>query len=339
MATIRHRKHVTDLPWQAQIRLSGFDPESASFRTEKQARQWSSQREAELKAGLASPKSKDIRILATVKFREILREFKEARELKDSYAAGYVHFMRDPIADTRLNCVTRKAAMEWRNRAQDRLKPQSVSKYARVARGAWKHASDVLELPVHDNPFNKLGLKDVKAKRWRRVSKEEMDLLIEGCSTFKKGVRQGGMSATDFKDIITFAVETGLRRGEITGVHMSHIRNGNLWVPAAKTDRPREVPLTAIAAKIIEDRGLRGFSGLVFPFQSRTITRDFTSLARKQGVNNLHFHDLRHEALSRFNDLGLSTFELMVVSGHKSPEHLAVYVNPTLKAIQAKIRP
>jgi integrase len=47
----------------------------------------------------------------------------------------------------------------------------------------------------------------------------------------------------------------------------------------------------------------------------------------RAGMPDLHFHDLRHEAISRFAEMGLSTVELSVISGHRDPRMLFRYAH------------
>ena len=48
-------------------------------------------------------------------------------------------------------------------------------------------------------------------------------------------------------------------------------------------------------------------------------------LKRSQGIYDLRFHDLRHEAISRFFERGLSIAEVALISGHKDPRMLFRY--------------
>ena len=48
---------------------------------------------------------------------------------------------------------------------------------------------------------------------------------------------------------------------------------------------------------------------------------------KRAKINNLHFHDLRHEAISRFFEKGLSVPEVALISGHKTPAMLFRYTH------------
>jgi integrase len=53
--------------------------------------------------------------------------------------------------------------------------------------------------------------------------------------------------------------------------------------------------------------------------------------------DDLRFHDLRHEALSRLSDLGLNVIELSHISGHRTLGMLKRYTHPSHEAILNKI--
>ena len=50
-------------------------------------------------------------------------------------------------------------------------------------------------------------------------------------------------------------------------------------------------------------------------------------LTKRAGIEDLHFHDLRHEAVSRFFELGLTVPEVALISGHKDPRMLFRYTH------------
>lgn len=65
----------------------------------------------------------------------------------------------------------------------------------------------------------------------------------------------------------------------------------------------------------------------VFPYKPKTVSSSFTRACKILGIDNLHFHDLRHEAVSRFFKRGLTIQEVQKVSLHQSWSSLAIYTN------------
>ena len=54
---------------------------------------------------------------------------------------------------------------------------------------------------------------------------------------------------------------------------------------------------------------------------------NWSRIVKKAGITDLHFHDLRHEAISRFFEKGLSIPEVSLISGHKDVRQLMRYTH------------
>jgi integrase len=59
---------------------------------------------------------------------------------------------------------------------------------------------------------------------------------------------------------------------------------------------------------------------------------------RRAGVVDLRFHDLRHEAISRFFELGLSVPEVALISGHKDSRMLFRYTHLRATDVAKKLK-
>lgn len=53
-------------------------------------------------------------------------------------------------------------------------------------------------------------------------------------------------------------------------------------------------------------------------------------------IEDLHFHDLRHEAISRFFAMGLTVPEVASISGHRDMKMLMRYAHANHSAIRSK---
>jgi integrase len=121
--------------------------------------------------------------------------------------------------------------------------------------------------------------------------------------------------------------------------------NRKAYLHQTKNGKPRQVPLTRQAMAVLE--ALSKDEEKVFPMGTDALRSQFTRLkgyAKGQwnsvGVNpfdDLRFHDLRHEALSRLSDTGLNVIELSCISGHKTMAMLKRYTHPSHAAILEKI--
>ena len=126
-----------------------------------------------------------------------------------------------------------------------------------------------------------------------------------------------------------------MRRGEILNIKKSHIdfARQTLLIPLTKTDTPRTIPLSSKAIAVLREQ-LRGSEKVIsigvttlFTYKPRSLSGAFLRLSRRHKIDNLHFHDLRHEATSRFFEKGLNPVEVATITGHKDTRMLMRYTH------------
>ncbi|RQR60918.1 site-specific integrase [Burkholderia sp. Bp9125] len=123
---------------------------------------------------------------------------------------------------------------------------------------------------------------------------------------------------------IKFALATSMRAGEIIALRWTDVseKQKRARVREAKNGAPRDVPLSSKALVALEglDRSTpRVFEGLT----SESLKRSFIRLTRNTGIANLHFHDLRHTALTRYAKTGLNPCNCAPYRGIKTSRCLA----------------
>jgi len=64
-----------------------------------------------------------------------------------------------------------------------------------------------------------------------------------------------------------------------------------------------------------------------FTYSLRGLSGAFLRLCRRLSIDNLHFHDLRHEATSRLFEKGLNPVEVATITGHKDTKMLMRYTH------------
>ena len=65
----------------------------------------------------------------------------------------------------------------------------------------------------------------------------------------------------------------------------------------------------------------------VFPISANCVRLAWERCRSKAGISDLRFHDLRHEAVSRFFEMGMSVPEVALISGHKDVRQLFRYTH------------
>ncbi len=128
--------------------------------------------------------------------------------------------------------------------------------------------------------------------------------------------------------IITWAIETAMRRGEISAMQWENLdrKARVLLLPETKNGTSRRVPLSSRALVALD--GLpRRIDGKVWSMKPDSISQAFERVCASAGVEGLTFHDLRHEATSRLFEKGLNPMEVAAITGHKTLQMLKRYTH------------
>jgi len=89
---------------------------------------------------------------------------------------------------------------------------------------------------------------------------------------------------------------------------------------------------------VLQEAGqVRRLGGLVFPVNPQSLAHAWQAACQRTGIDDLHFHDLRHEAVSRLFERGLSMMEVASISGHKSLSMLQRYTHLRAEDLAAKL--
>lgn len=134
--------------------------------------------------------------------------------------------------------------------------------------------------------------------------------------------------------IFHLAIETAMRQGEILSLRWEHIdlQHGVAHLPDTKNGSSRDVPLSRKARNLLQMLPAQ-LNGRVFSYTSSGFRSAWRHALKALAIEDLHFHDLRHEAISRLFELGtLNIMEVAAISGHRSMNMLKRYTH--LRAYQ-----
>jgi integrase len=152
--------------------------------------------------------------------------------------------------------------------------------------------------------------------------------------------------------LFELALESCMRMREIYTLSASQVdlAKKTVFLDKTKNGDKRQVPLTTVAIRVLKsymkhvEKGTGGMQGftfskdLLFPWWdgekrkldavTSRLSSQFDRLFEAAGCEDLHFHDLRHEAVSRlFERTTLNEIEASKISGHKDPRQLRRYSN------------
>jgi integrase len=164
--------------------------------------------------------------------------------------------------------------------------------------------------------------------RERRLTRQEFTGLLRGADE---------MRCWWMRPIIQFAIETGMRRGEMLNATWKDLSEDGviLRIPTSKNGEARRIPLSPNARSVLG--GIDRSHELLFPVSANALNLAWERLKRSQGIHDLRFHDLRHEAISRLFERGLSLPEVALISGHKDPRMLLRYTHLKAEDVAAKL--
>ena len=322
MSTIRKRRGK----YQVQVRRIGVRPVSKSFHALKDAPTWARQMETEADRGSSPDRKK----LQRVTLGELVTRYRNDVSIhKRSVANERIAlsaFLLHPICRKRLSEVSALDFVSYRDERLREVKPATLKRDFTCLRHMFRLALDEWGLPISENPLAKLQFKGADQRRERRLRSGELDRLIQAA----KVCRNSLVGIT-----IRFAVETAMRRGEILSVRKSDIDpvNRALLIRETKTGHSRTIPLTTLAARLLSQRE----GDPLFPMTPNAFRLAWERVKARAGIDDLHFHDLRHEAISRFFEMGLNVPEVALISGHRDMRMLARYTHPQRQLISQKL--
>jgi len=179
----------------------------------------------------------------------------------------------------------------------------------------------------------RLGLVGKGNERERRPTQDELDRLI------------AAFNANRFQQIpvgriIRIAVATAMRQDEICRIEWSGFDPNKKMLlirdrkdPRRKSANNQRIPMLDVmgydpCAIIEEQRSCAGnSSGRIFPYNGRSVGTAFRRQCRALKIDDLHFHDLRHEGTSRLFEAGFSIEQVSLVTGHKDWKMLRRYTH------------
>lgn len=324
MASITKRKNG----WCAQVRRKGYAPRSKTFATKSAASAWARELEAQADAGKLPVSDAPLRekTLADLIGRYML-EVTPRKRSDESERLRLGKMMQDDLASARLIDLAPRDFASYRDRRLKEVKPATVRKELYILANVIGVATKEWGLPFTSNPARGISFPIANDARDRRLEEGEAEKLDKALSNTRNPF---------VRPIVFLAIETGLRRREVLELTWSNIdlTRRTAYIPTTKTGVPRTIPLTDAALSIIGTLSQpkacevsEGGEDRLFPITVEAFRLAWKRVQQRSGLTDLRFHDLRHEALSRFCELGLTVPELAVISGHKDPRMLFRYAH------------
>ena len=349
------------LPWRAKVKGTVKD-----FLTKKDAELWErEQHRSYTLTGLPLT----IEALQKVTVGEIVaRYLKDKTPLKGSAVSettvlerllGFKNGVRDPERKQHPMCGLSLAAINetdaygyrdqrlkdtWRGKVISpttvRREINTLHRIFEIAKKEWGYKN----LP---NPFDRLEIQNDEYGRERRLDPGEYERLIDACDECR------GTNQLYIPLAIRLAVETGMRLQEIFNLTWADIdvEGRRIVIRKSKTDhkskyKGRTIVMTVNARSVLAWLSIKlrwnthaklYRESLIFPMTKDAFKQSWSDVVERAGIRDLHFHDLRHEAGSRFDEAGLTHAEHGLMMGHGKRTMRDRYSHGTLQSIQDKL--
>lgn len=303
--------------WQMCFFLEGRKVRKSTGTTNKRvAQQVYDRTRGQVTTGTYNP-----RLKASMPFFELVDEFleKHSKIEKASYKRDVVigdalkkYFGKSPIGEIRPYDI--KEWRRWRagqitNKGTP-LKKASLNRELAFMKTMFGLAVEWAWLK--ENPAEKVKLLRGEDKRLRILSRDEIDRLIASARAL-------------LKPILTIAISTGMRKGEILNLKWKHIdlTNGFMRVANSKNDEARDIPLDPyLKETLLMLKKGKGPGDYVFSRKNgeriRCVREAFKAACARAGIDDFRFHDLRHTAASLLAAGGCDIITLQHVLGHKT---------------------
>lgn len=349
--------------WRAQVRLAGQPSRSQVFKTKAEAIRWARTEEAKEESDNDGGKR-------PYTLEKAITEYSGTLRAVGSTKAAILEALKKELGQYRLSELTSKVIVQYaKDRLSGKLVRRTNSRTGRPPKNAAPGPATVLQDLVYlatvlRHSVALLNSKDAalaaqhcssaitslrharmvgeSERRERRPTEQEL-LALE--AYFDNRPR----SQVPMSDIMHFAICTAMRLGEIVALRWEDYNpvDRTIWVrgrkdPTKTGGRDDRVPLvtgpvvitgrTICPIEIIyRQKTAKAKTGKIFPYSNQTITLSFMSATRFLKIPDMHFHDLRHEGISRLFEHNYQIPQVALISGHRSWKNLQRYtqIDPT----------
>ena len=305
------------------VRRRGVAPRAKSFDKRSDAERWARELEAEAdRSGWVA----DTRLAEKTTLGELLTRYRsEISPTKRSAVSEQARIdaiIRRPVSHRTLARLTSGDLATYRDERLKTVAPASVVRELNTISHAIEIATREWGFWLPRNPVKQVRRPGLPRGRTRRLEKGEEARLLTACDLGRTPL---------LKPLLLLAIETGMRRGELLDLRWKHIdfEQRVAHLPLTKNGESRDVPLSRRATDLLTElsENIDKHEDRVFPMSGNAVRLAFERLRSRAGMPDLHFHDFRHEAISRLFEKGLNTVEVSAISGHKELRMLARYTH------------
>lgn len=342
MGTITQRKRKDgSTAHTAQIRImkkgETVYQESQTFDRKATAQAWIRKREAELYEPGAIEKASRAGVTVKEMIERYLDQYEKLRPLGKTKRATLNAIKETWLGDVVDTDLTSQKLVEYAmgRMEKDGIQAQTVGNdlahlgaVLSVARPAWGYEVDPLAMPDARRVLRKMGAVTRSNERNRRPRLDELERILK----YFQEVRDRRKQEIDMVRVVVFALFSTRRQEEITRIRWSLLNDEeqsalitDMKNPGQKYGNDVWCTMPDEAWRVLQS--MPRVADEVFPYNSRSISASFTRACNFLEIDDLHFHDLRHDGVSRLFEKGWDIPKVASVSGHRDWNSMRRYTH------------
>jgi integrase len=306
---------TTEGTFRAFVRRTGARSLSKTFKTKTEAERWARQAEAAIESGAQVKSATGATVGDAITAYIKLRDSGQRPISPQSNEVYMLRWLERDLGDDIVASIKpQRLATYCTRRGKTGAGPYTIGmeisklgtvlKYSAMALGETFPDIVAQSRPLLDH----LGLIGPGTPRDRRPTPDELAAVRTAAPEL-------------LRDIIDFAIATCMRRGEIVRMTWADVDADARMLTIRERKDPRRktderIPLLGDALAIIQRQAQT--DERVFPITPEWVSDNFLLACRVARVDDLVFHDLRHEGISRLFEAGYRIEQVALVSGHKS---------------------
>lgn len=354
MATIRKKG---EYQWHVQIRRKGFPGQTKTLNTRAEAEAWARQIENEMDRGIFVSRAEAESTTLDDALDRYKREVSAGKKGCEQEKFRIKTWRENDLA---LRSLASLRGSDFAKYRDERLAAGAAAATVRLDLAVISHVFTIAAkewgIPVQ-NPIANIRLPRQNNARERRLMEEEFRYLLAAVDDPGESTMAGEIDRRNIymPVLVRVAIETAMRQGEMLALTWANVDSSArvARLPDTKNGSVRNVPLSTAAAEAF--KGLpKSIGGRVFATTASAVKQSWArAVARAQRnyladcktngrepvagfLDEITFHDLRHEATSRLAEK-LALHELMKVTGHKDTRMLARYYHPRAEDLARKL--
>jgi len=315
MATYRKRGPYQ---WEARIRKRGYPTTCKTFDTKADAEAWAKEVETAMNKKLFTSTKESERYTLSECLDRYIEEYIPRLKHAEHETRRVRRLQKHELACRVMATIRSKDISDFRKeREAQGIKPNTIRLDFALLSRLFNYARSDWGMENLQNPVQLATKPKIDSGRERRLEKDEETRLLESASWL-------------LRPIIRFALATAMRKGEITALQWKniHLQGRYVLLVDTKNTETRTVPLSSEALEILRSQPRKSGQETVFDMSGNAITQAMIKACKQAEIENLTFHDLRHEAISRFFEhTDLDVMEIKAITGHKTLQMLARYTH------------